>query len=752
MRKYVFMMCLILAGACTTALWAQKKVSGTVTDGNEPLIGANVMVKGTTNGTITDADGKFVLDGVNNGAVLQISFLGYTTQELTYKGETSLNIILVEDAQALQEVVVTALGITKQARGLGYAMSTIKSNELVKTGTPNFATALYGKAAGVRINAAPGGITSGVSMTVRGVGSINGNTQPLLVMDGVPIRNGNANVSQPGRTYDLNGRIEGNGIIDLNPQDIESISILKGASATALYGSEAANGVILVTSKKGAAGEGVKIDFNATLTGNYVAYMPKVQTEFGPGRTSVERSEFELANDGFYQRTWDKWGTGTPQTYLSVTSRDVTGNQYYFGPKYDASKQVLYWNGEMVPYEAVTDSPYTDFYRNGYTQNYNFSITHNGAKSNTRFSYTHVNDLPTMYNSHYNKNNFNLTGGINIAKNLRFDYSANYILQNVFNRPRSMDTFQSSYSGITGSFSNMELLRAWTRTSLGYRNENYSATTVTLTPTEGFAYGPLESDLQGKYWDILANNQYETNHRLIASMAPTWTIIDGLKMRGRISTDISHDNIERHHATERPISLYPTSPGGYYGMINHNYDIFYGDIMLLYDKNLTEKLNLTANIGWQGRQEKVRGSSIGTNGGLKVENWFHLNASVNSNLGASEEYMDLLRTAYFGSIGLSWENTYYLEVTARQEQTSTLPSGMNNFFYPSANASYIYSEHLKDKIDWLDYGKLRISYAKVGNAPNVYATPVSFTTGNADGYSYVTIPGDYGNEKLKPET
>jgi TonB-linked SusC/RagA family outer membrane protein len=728
-----------------------RTVAGTVSDASGAVIGASVSVKGTSNGTVTDSDGRFTLRNVPAGATIVISYLGYTTQEIAYNGQANLSVTLAEDTQQLGEVVVTALGITKQARGLGYAMSTIKSDELTKVGTPNFATALYGKASGVRINAAPGGVTSGVSMTIRGIGSIFGNTQPLLVMDGVPIRNGNANTSSPTRTYDLNGRIEGNGIIDINPQDIESISILKGASATALYGSEASNGVILVTSKKGAAGEGVKVDFNATFAANMVAYMPKVQTEYGPGRPSNEQTDYEIQSGGFIQRTWDQWGTATPQQYLSVTNRGDTGYQYYFGPKYDSSKQVLYWNGQMVPYEAMTNSPYTDFYRNGSNQNYNVAITHNGARSNTRFSYTYVNDVPTIYNSSYDKHNFNLVGGVNVLPTIRLDYSVNYLRQNVFNRPRSMDTFQSSYSGITGSFSSMSMLRQHTRTSLGYRYETYSATSPSLTPTERYAYDPLEGDLLGKYWDIYANNQYEINQRLIGSVAPTWTIIDGLKLRGRLSTDISHDIIEREHATERPLALYPTNPGGYYGLINHNYDIYYGDIMFLYDKNITSSLNLTANAGWQGRQEQIRGSSVGTTDGLAVENWFNLAASRSSNKGSSMEYADVLRTAYFASVGLSYDRTYYLEVTARQEQTSTLPKGMNNFFYPSANASYIFSEQLKDKLDWYDYGKLRVSYAKVGNAPTVYATPISYTPGNSDGYVYTTIPSAYGNEKLKPE-
>ncbi|MDR2859113.1 MAG: TonB-dependent receptor plug domain-containing protein, partial [Mediterranea sp.] len=244
-------------------------LSGSVQDQFGPAIGVTVSVKGTSNGAITDIEGKFVLKGVSKGDVIRISFVGYATQEITYTGQARLTVTLVEDSQALDEVVVTALGIKRDAKALGYAVSTVNAQELTKVGTPNFGSALYGKAAGVRIQAAPGGSTSAVSMTVRGLSSITGNNQPLLVVDGSPVRNGNANngedEAKTSRGWD-GEHIQGNGLIDINTEDIESISILKGAAATALYGSEAANGVILVTSKRGVKGSGTKVDFNATLS------------------------------------------------------------------------------------------------------------------------------------------------------------------------------------------------------------------------------------------------------------------------------------------------------------------------------------------------------------------------------------------------------------------------------------------------------------------------------------------------------
>jgi TonB-linked SusC/RagA family outer membrane protein len=734
------------------------KVTGTVNDVLGPVAGASVIVKGTTNGAMTDANGQFSLDGVKNGDVIQISFLGYTTQEITFTGQRTLAVTLVEDALALEEVVVTAMGITKQSRALGYAVSTVNAAELTKVGTPNFATALYGKAAGVRINAAAGGQTSAVSMTVRGIGSMYGNTQPLLVMDGVPIRNGNANISEndePSRpSLGWRGnKIEGNGIVDINPEDVESISILKGAAASALYGSEAANGVIIVTSKKGTAQSGVKVDFSATAAANYVAYMPKMQTEYGPGNIRTSQGEFELANEGFIQRSWDNYGQGASQNYLSVYQA-TGGDNLYFGPKYDPGKQVLYWDGQMRPYQAVSDNPLNEMFRTGYNQTYNVAVSYGAEKANTRFSYTFVNDLPNQYNSDNQKHNFSLVGNINMHKNLKVDYTANYIRHNIHNRASTAEWMWDTYS-LTGAFEDIGLMREkYARTSLGYLNVTYNAANPfgnTLTPNEAFIYDqPGREVMSYMLWPILANNTYELNQRFISSVAPIWTIMEGLKLRGRISTDVTATSIEDNQATRTPISISPRDPGGSYSLINKNYEIYYGDIMLMVDRNLSEKINLTANAGFSGRQETSRATRLATDGGLSVDNWFNLAASINSTPSFGMEHMDYLTTAYFGSVGVSYNHVAYLEATARQEKTSTLLAPNNSFFYPSVNASYIFSEHLQD-LSWYDYGKVRASYGIVGNAPGAYRANVVYDKKNNAGYHHTLIPSTYGNEALKPE-
>jgi TonB-linked SusC/RagA family outer membrane protein len=710
------------------------RATGTIIDEYGPVPGASVLVKGTTNGTVTDIDGNFSLDGVSEGAVLQISFLGYTTQEVVYAGKP-LSITLKEDALALDEVVVTALGIQRESKALGYSISTIKASELTKSGTPNFATALYGKAAGVRVQAAPGGATSAVSINVRGLSSITGNNQPLVIVDGVPIRNGNANTDG----YWENQRVEGNGLTDINPEDIENLSILKGASASALYGSEAANGVIMITTKSGKRGGGYAVDFNATLSSDFIAYMPEMQTTFGPGGYTG-RDAYQWETGGFYMREVNG------QQVKSI----FTTNTAQFGPRYDGSS-VYYWDGKVRPYEARTSNPWTDIFRTGFNQTYNVGITHGGENSNTRFSYTFVDNLPTQYNSTFNKHTFSISSTYNVLSNVSVSYTANYMREGVKNRPYRINRITNNFSGMFGSFEDVGLMREMTMTSLGYRN--VYGNTQTLTPEESFAFQPAAFDLmEGYYWNILGREQLEDNNRLIGSVTPNWEIIKGLNLRGRIATDLTANKIENKYATERPLVFGDAT--GEYLLQNKRYEIYYGDLLLSYNKRFNELFDLTANAGWSGRREKVYNVSARTDGGLTVENWFNLNASRNRAVSDMKE-TQLLKTAFFGTLGVSYASSVYLEGTIRQEQSSTLAPGNNAFYYPSFNASYIFSEGLKDKKPvWFDYGKVRVSYGIVGNAPDVYYANMAFTQKAISGYTYNITPDDdnLGNDQIRPET
>ncbi|MDR0505305.1 MAG: SusC/RagA family TonB-linked outer membrane protein [Dysgonamonadaceae bacterium] len=713
-----------------------KTLKGTVTDVSGPLIGASVSVKGTSVGTVTNPDGEFTLNNVSDGAVIVISYIGYVPQEISYTGQPEILVFLQEDATTLGEVVVTALGITRESKSVGYAVSTVKSNELVKTAAPNLGSALYGKAAGVQIQQAPGGAGTAVAISIRGLHSITGNNLPLIILDGVPIRNGNAN--ELG--YWDEQRINSNGLVDVNPEDIESISILKGAAATALYGSEANNGVMMITTKKASRGSGYQISVNAGLSADMVAYMPKFQTIFGPGSyTDNNGTDYRIQNDGFIEREWQ-----------GKTWKSVQNTTQYYGPKYDGS-QVLYWDGKMRAYNPINSDPWSDLFRTAWNQNYNVSIAHGGENSSTRFSYTYIDNIPNQYNSHYGKNNFNLTGNMNFTKNLSLGYTANYMRETVKNRPYRISRVTNNFGGMFGAFDDIALFRNTFVTSRGYMNMTYSPTAQTLTPDEAYAYSPaFMSGLGNEYlWHVLGKENLETNNRLLASLIPSWKIIDGLTLKGKIATDFTANEIERNEHSERP-QMYGAS--GYYSLRNWRYEIYYGDIMLSYDKNITEDIGLTANVGWQGRLEKMSYAQVNTNGGLSVENWFNLAASKNK-ADASMGRQMFLRDGLFATVGASYDNYLYLDATIRSERLSNIVSGLNKFTYPSVSGSFLYTEALKENLpSWYYFGKLRASYGITGNAPDVYKYNESYTQALASSYIYNITKENLGNKKIKPET
>ncbi len=723
----------------------KRTVTGTITDNTDPVAGASIIVKGTTTGTISNLDGAFSID-VSDGQTLVVSFIGYIPQEIPVQGQTVLNVELSEDTQTLDEVVVTALGIKRDAKKVGYAVSTIAAGELTKTASPNLGSALYGKAAGVRIQTAPGG-TGSISINVRGLNSITGNNQPLIIVDGVPIRNSNAN----NDGYWTDQRINSNGLADINPEDIETLSILKGASASALWGSEAANGVVMITTKTGRGSKGFGIDVNASVTADLVAYMPEYQTKFGPGTLVRSRSNYASYQIGGVQTDNTRWEDGfylREDRHGNIQNSVMTATGQ-FGPEYDGS-DILYYDGTIRKYKSYGNDPWSKIFRTGINQQYNVAITNATDKSNFRLSYTYQDNLPTQYNSTFKKHNFNLTGSYKISEALKVDYTANYILQDIKNRPYRISRLTNNFSGMFSAFDDLDWFRNNVMTSNGYRNQIYNAASH-ITPDEGYEWTPAISALNDEYyWHILGKERLENNNRLIASVSPSWQIINGLVLRGRLATDYTTEKLENKERTEQSTAF--GSYTGYYSLTNRRYETIFGDVLLSYDIDLTDKLALGALVGWQGRTETVFHTSVGTSQGLSVENWFHLNASR----GVKEANMtktELLRTAYLGTLSLSYDNWAFLEGTARQETTSTLKHGNNSFFYPSVNASAIYTELLKDnKPVWFDYGKVRLSYGIVGNAPELYRATQAYTQNSAGGFIYNTVDTALGNETLTPET
>jgi iron complex outermembrane recepter protein len=714
----------------------RKTVTGTVKDAQGvSLPGVTVLEKGTQNGTSSDASGAYKIT-VGPNAVLKFSMVGFISKEITVGSQTQITMVLQDDTQSLAEVVVTSLGISKQQKALGYAVSTVKAAELTKTGSPSFATALYGKAPGVRIGATPGGATSAVNITIRGINSITGKNQPLIVMDGVPIRNEEVN----NGNYWGDQRLRGNGLLDINPEDIDNISILKGASAAALYGSEAVNGVVLITTKKASKGDkGFSVDLNTTYNFDNVAFLPKYQNVRGPG-ISNNLANAGQDDEGFVY--YDLDGNGSKET------RGLGSFSINFGPKFDG-KPTLAWDGVIRPYEAQTDN-YAGLFQTAHNSILNLAVSNSSEKSNIRFSITRQDNQGVSLGAKNTKNSLNLNSTFKLGQKVSTDVTMNYINQRTHNRPYSIDRLTNNFSGMMGRFDNADWYLNKYKTSKGYRYQ--TGTNQSLTPEENILYPVFRNDLADYVWRVKEHNEDEMSDRVIGSLTNNWQIIKDLKLRARIATDFTSQKTEIRQSTEIPLAF---GNSGYFGLNSSLNSILYGDALLTYTKKVTSDLEMNVMGGYTATKETGTFMSRGTSDGLSTENLFDLAATVGIPSSGSSRF-SLVKDAFIGTLNGNYKNFLYLEGTVRRDRTSTMHPDRNSFVYPSINSSFVFTEAL-DLPAFINYGKVRASWGIVGNYPDAYRANIAYnqnTLGNQGGSQsvlYTTIPSDFGNDAIRPE-
>lgn len=736
----LWLMALLLACSTMTFGQAQKTVTGVVKDDSGVgLPGVSINEKGNKSvGTTTDNEGRFSIL-VKNNAVLIFSFVGFGTKEVSVGASSTLSVQLNPSDGELTEVVVTSLGINRQQKSLGYATATVKAEDITRAGPPNFATALYGKAPGVRISAAPGGATSAVNINIRGVNSITGKNQPLIVLDGVPIRNEEVN----NGSYWDDQRLRGNGLLDINPEDIDNISILKGASAAALYGSEAVNGVVLITTKKGAKGQrGYSVDVNANHSIDKVAYTPRYQYVRGPGIHKYVNPGLGQDDAGFVY--YDVDGDGINET------RGVTNATYNFGPVFDG-QPVMAWDGVIRPYAGQKNN-YQNMFQTANNSVVNVAVSNVSENANIRLSLTHQSNEGVSLGSRNFKNIANLNSSFKLGNKFTTDVMINFINQNTKNRPYSIDRLTNNFTGMIGTFENPEWYLNKYKTSRGYKFVTGSG--QSLTPDENIKYNGFKSDLADYFWRVNMMNEDEKSNRVIASITNTWQIIRDLSLRGRLSTDFTSMYTETKNHTERPNAINNTT--GYFGMSTFNNTILYGDVLLTYSKKITDDFGVNVMGGYTVTQDRSTWITRGTSGGLSVENTFDI--AVSNNLASgSNKRVNLLRDAFIGTINGSYKNYLFLEGTLRRDVTSTMFPGSNEFLYPSVNASFVFTEAFQMP-SFISYGKLRASWGIVGNYPLPYRANIAYnqnTLGTQHGTGsvlYNDMSMSFGNDGIKPET
>jgi TonB-linked SusC/RagA family outer membrane protein len=655
------------------------KITGVVKDSNGgALPGATVRVKGTGTGSSTDINGRFAI-AVQPNAVLVVSFAGFQTREIAVDNKTEFDIVLQEDTRLLNEVVVTALGIKKERRALGYSVSQIQGESLTQARENNVANSLVGKVAGLDVSATTGGAGSATSILIRGVSSLSQTNQPLYVINGVPMENkpvglNNANPNgMTGSQYD-NAPDLGDAVGNLNPDDIESISVLKGAAASALYGSRAKAGVILITTK---SGKGNSIEFNTNYVVEQVMDRTNWQYVYGQGANVVKPAD-------------------------ALSAAQVGGSSY--GAKLDGSN-VVQFDGVSRPYTAQRNN-IKDFYRTGGTWSNTLALNKTFEGGAIRFSANDVNNNSIVPNSGLNRQSFNLVGTFEPVKRLVIDARSNYILEQAKNRPMVSD---------------------------GAGNANYN---VIFLPTS-VSVNSLKpgKDANGFEKPYNTGNTYATNpwfaanefvnntkrDRLISSFSARYTFDDGLFIQGRAGRDAYTDSYK---------NVVPSGTAYYAaGKIAEQKTKFAdlnADILLGKSFHIDEEFTLTPNLGASYRNTQVNQT---TNNGtdFAVFGIYNILNAKNKSVGYSETESET--QSVYGTLELSYKDILYLTGSGRSDWFSTLATpGKDNklsVFYPSVSGSFVFSELLKSDI--LSFGKLRAGYAIVGQATDPYQTLLTYS-------------------------
>lgn len=721
--------------------FAQAPVTGKVTDETGALPGVSVMIKGTTTGVQTDVEGKFTIN-VKSGDVLRFSLIGYGTKEVSITGQTVLNVILVVNTNQLKDVVVTSFGIKKQEKSLGYATSTISSKDITESGNTNFASALYGKAAGVIVRSQPGGASSAVTVQIRGINSINYNRPPLYVVDGVIIRNqqqyGVAGFNNGGFYNDQ--RVEGNGVLDINPSDIESINILKGGSATALYGSDGEGGVIVVTTKKGVKGKGPSVDFNYVATQEQAAFLPNYQNVYGQGYDRATNLSLGFNEDG-----------SVPDTKSPAGWRPNFRAYADFGPKMEG-QQVRWWDGSIQSYSPQPNN-YKDIFRTGTSSSANLSISNQTDKADYRFSYTRLDYNGIQRESGVHKNTFSLNSSLKLSDKVSVDVVANYVNTLTQNRPYQTNRLAQSFDGFFGRNEKMDLVRQKFLTSEGF--EYAPLENPQYNPTEAFVFR-VRPNLYDYFFSTLKNTYTENENRLYSSATLNWDILKHLKFRGRIGNDYTARNTEANNYNTYPVAFNTGGNStGAFNVATGVYSIIYGDALLTYSRDIVKDFNVSLTGGFTARRESYRDEASGTTQGLVTENFFSLSNSTGIlSTSYTRQFED--SRGVFGLLDLSYKNYLFLEGALRQEVSSTLPPLNNTYYYPAVNGSFVFTDAFKNAMpSFLSYGKLRLSYTQNGNPAPRYKSNIAYSQTSLQtvigSVPQLTLLGDYGNNTLKPE-
>jgi len=743
MKRRANLFALAVATFLSLSAYAQN-VTGSVTDAatGEPLPSVSVKEKGTSNAAITNFDGNYTIKA-GKGAVLVFSSMGYASQEVSVTG-TSMNVALAISASKLDEVVVTALGISRDKKSVGYAIQEVGGAEVNKVKDANFMSSLSGKVAGVNIRQS-GTMGGSANVVIRGYKSLTGNNQALFVVDGIPISNqitntGNQQTGRGGYDY-------GNAAMDINPEDIDKVSVLKGAAATALYGARAANGVILITTKKGTKRNGLGVSVTSGYTvgsvnpDTYVRY----QNRYGEGYGAYYGPDTIAGypTNG-YMVAYDVDGDGIDDP-CTPTTEDAS-----FGLAFDPNFMVYTWEslypelstyGQKSAHVAGANNPLYFFEQSANTNN---SVAIDGGNDNGSFrlSATQFSTKGIVPGSSLKRNNFSFTGSLKASDKLTVSTTAQFIQQ----------AGRGRYGTGYDSRNPNQSFRQWFNVGvdMAKQKEAYELTgkNITWNPF-GYGYGddatkPIYFD--NPYFSVLENYQTDQRNRLIGNMMANYKINDWLDFMGRASVD-TYSELQEERAAVGSVEI----PG----YIRRNRNVTETNIDMILSANKVfgsnDEFSFNGRLGSNIRRNSVEAISASTNGGLVVPGVYALSNSVNTPNAPGETAYQIGVNGLFAAASLGYKNFLYVDLTGRQDVSSTLPADGNTFFYPSATMSLVFSELID--VDAISFGKVRLNYAEVGADAPAQALADAYNMGTAFGStSLASAPSTSNNAGLLPES
>ncbi|GGH34620.1 TonB-dependent receptor [Mangrovimonas yunxiaonensis] len=724
--KFSGILTLFLAFVVQLSLAQEKTISGTVSDENGlPLPGVNVIVKGTSSGTQTDFDGNYSISA-NTGDVLAYSFVGYTTKEMTVGASNNISFSMEPDVQAIDEVVITALGIKKEEKAIGYASQQLKSEAIADVPTTNVVNSLSGKVAGVNITQSSGDIGSSSRITIRGVSTIYGNSQPLIVVDGIVMDNntyGNAN----------SGTDIPNGLADINPQDIESVNVLKGGAATALYGMRGTNGVVVITTKAGTKKQALGVEINSTISFSNPYIFPDYQNSYGQGHST---SYFEYV-DGFGYDLGANGGDG--------------GTDESWGPALDAGFDFIQYtsfidnpnNPQAKPWVSNPDSVIKDFYETGITTDNTVSLSGGTDKATYRASFGLTDAKGVIYNTDLKK--YNISGSVNydLSDKWSVGFSARYIKSTSDNRNAV------GYGDPDNQIGQL----VW-----GARQVDWGALrdwkNLPLVDTGNGIMTPINWNLRynnNPFWALDNNLHPWERNRWLGTANIGYQITDNLSINAQTGIDYFNNFSE----TKRMFGTVDNR-NGYYSYVERNRYEVNTQVLLSYNNKFggNDQFGLSLSGGGNAMVNKYRGYSAVAQQ-LVIDGLFNIsNSSDAPLLGQSHSQSKI--NSLFGTGELSYNDYLYLNFTARNDWASVLPSGKTSIFYPSVSLSALVHDMLDLNSEALTFLKLRGSWAETGSTGPLGAYDVNPTYALSafplNGSSPTAIyPNTLWNQDIKPQ-